>query len=401
MMPYAPGYTGIVNILALVLAVLTAFPQNASQESPGDVTLSGVRTILQRLRDQATDYSETRGARAELTLAKHQLQDWIESQLDALPEEGDVPAFSWAINAALADADLFCTDFDFECRYNILGYVDGPRMTRERDFLVIVVPTGVWCGYDESAYLYAWGNPGWERIWENEQNTYTDEGYLPQTIHEVQISSPEPSGSRLLMTLGSQAACAGSFKDLYVRVWELDAAHQTSSVLEWTEYASDGYPPIKGQVRPDDVLVQFTAGGIVAGDAHWAVRHFKVADGVATQVDPIAVRPRDFVVEWISARWEESQTRSESPSLEDWHTQLHREDGVGDFPDPTLQCTAESDLWQVGTNFYDGPKRYYRVRWQPPYRFTMVDVSDTPYSDCTVTDPRGDAYPRLFGPDSD
>ena len=37
--------------------------------------------------------------------------------------------------------------------------------------------------------------------------------------------------------------------------------------------------------------------------------------------------------------------------------QLHRKDGVGDFPGPTLRCTAGPDLWQVATHLYEGPKR--------------------------------------------
>ena len=386
-----------MNVLALTLVLLAPILQNASEEA----TLAGVRPILQSLRDQATDYSPTRGATSGLTEVKHQLRDWIESRLALLPEGGDVRAFERAVNDALDDAELFCVDVAVECTDNILGYVDIVRAHRERDFLVFVTAMGVWCGYDESAYVYAWGGQRWGRIWENEQNTYTDEGYLPQTIHDVKISSPDANGDRLLMTLGSQAACAGSFKDLYVRVWGVDADHQTAPVLDWAEYASDGYPPIRGQVRPNDVLVQFTVGGIVAGDGHSAVRHFEVLDGTATQIDPIAVRPRDFAIEWVAAPWQESQTRSGSPSLEEWHTQLHREDGVGDFPDPTLRCTAGSGLWQVGTNFYDEPKRYYRVRWQEPYRFTMIGVSETPYPDCTVADTQGDAYPQLFRIDPD
>ncbi len=396
-----PTVTGLywfnVNTLALILVLLAPPPQDVLQ----DAALAGVRPILQRLRAQVTDYSPTRGATSELTVAKHLLRDWIESQLGELPEDGDIRAFQLELNAALADAELFCTEFYIECGDNILGYVDGIRMSREREFLVVVTAPGVWCGYDESAYVYAWEGPGWQRIWENEQTRYTEEGYLPQTIHDVQLSSLDANGDRLLMTLGSQAACAGSFKDLYTRVWQLDANNQSTTVLDWTEYANDGGPPINGQVPPDDVLVQFNAGGIVGGSPHWAVRHFQVLDGTATQIDPIAVRPQDFVIEWIAAPWQQSQMRSESPRLEEWHAQLHREDGVGDFPDPTLQCTEGSDLWQVGTYFYDGPKRYYRVRWQRPYSFTLVGVSEAPYPDCTIADPQGDAYPQLFDSDPD
>jgi hypothetical protein len=385
-----------VNALALILVLLAPSLQDAPREASRETILSGVRPILQQLRNQAPNYSPTRGATPDLIVAKHQLRDWIESELTELGEDDEVRAFERTLNDALDDAELFCIDVGIECGDNNLGYVDGIRANRERDFLVFITATGVWCGYDESAYVYAWGGQGWRRFWENEQNSYTADAYLPQTIHDVDISSPDANGDRLMMTLGSQASCAGSFKDVYVRVWEMNPDYQTALVLDWAEYANDGYPPIKGQVRPNDALFQFIAGGIIAGEGHWAVRHFEVLDGTSTQVDPVAVRPRDFAIEWSTAPWQESQTRSESPSLEEWHTALHREDGVGDFPDPTLRCTAGSGLWQVGTNFYNEPKRYYRVRWQEPYSFTMVGVSETPYPDCTVADPQGDAYPRLF-----
>jgi hypothetical protein len=147
-------------------------------------------------------------------------------------------------------------------------------------------------------------------------------------------------------------------------------------------------------VLPDAVLFEFTAGGLLSGGVHTAVRHFKIDHGTATQVDPIASLPRDFVVEWLSAPWEESRARSESTSLEAQHAELRRTDGVGDFPIATVRCSAGPDLWQVGTHMYEGPTRYYRVRWLNPYRFTMVEISETPYPDCTVADSRGETYPN-------
>jgi len=55
-----------------------------------------------------------------------------------------------------------------------------------------------------------------------------------------------------------------------------------------TDYADDGYPAIQGRIRPDDLLVQYTAGGLADGDTHTAVRHFEVRNGVACRSNPIA-----------------------------------------------------------------------------------------------------------------
>ena len=201
------------------------------------------------------------------------------------------------------------------------------------------------------------------------------------------------------MTPGSQTICGGAFKDIYARAWRMETDDRSARVLDWTAHANDAYPPIQGRIRPDAVLVGFTAGGQTSGEVHTAIRHFRIERGTATQIDPIASLPRDFVVEWLSAPWDESRTRSESASLEARHAELHRTDGVGDFPEATFKCSGSEDLWQVVTQLYEGPKRYYRVRWQRPYRFTVVDISEKPYADCTVKDSRGETYSNVLDSD--
>jgi hypothetical protein len=376
-----------VKILAIILAL---FYQG---RAPG--MLTGIRTILHALVTDLDAHRATFGATAELTTAKHELRDWIESELAAEKREVDTSAFADTLRKGLGDADLFCIDCTVGVNY--LGTVDDVRVTRRGDFLIIVTAVGVSCGYDESAYAYAWNGRQWRRVWDHEQNIYTAQGYLPQQIHDIQVSSPGANGEHLLMLLGSQTICGGAFKNMYARAWRIGAKKDFTPVLNWTGYGNDGYPPLTGRVLPDDVLFEYTAGGAIGGEAHTAVRHFKIEQAGAQQLDPIAGRPHDFVLEWLAAPWEESRTRSESIALETEHTQLRRPDAAGDFPDSTLGCAASADLWQVATNLYERPKRYFRVRWQSPLKFTMASISETPYPDCTVRDARGETYPDLLG----
>jgi hypothetical protein len=347
------------------------------------------------LKNQFEAHQTTFGAAPELTTPKHQLRDWIDSRLAGQEEALDVRAFAETLQTAFRDADLFCDD----CNLNYLGYVDNVRIDRQGQFLVVTTALGISCGYDESAYVYAWNGQRWGRIWDHEQNTYTKEGYLPQQVHDIQISAADATGNRLLMILGSRTICAGAFKDLYAQGWRMDAKNQTQLVLNWTGYGNDGYPPLLGRVFPDGVLLEFTAGGFIDGDAHTAVRNFKVQGNTAMQIDPIAFRPHDFVLEWLAAPWNESRTRSESAALESAHTQLGRAESVGDFPDPTLRCTAGPDLWQVATNLFEKPKRYFRVRWRNPFSFSMVEISEKPFTDCAVPDSRSETFPSLLNND--
>lgn len=372
------------------LTVLLALAFQASSPSP----LAAVRQTLRQLGEHVDEHRLTAGATAELTGAKHQFRDWIESRLAGFDQMIDPSAFQDVLHAGVKEAGLLCDD----CEPSYLGYVDDVRVTRTSGYLIIVTSMGIYCGYDESAYAYAWDNGQWRRIWEHEQNTYVPAQYQPLQVHDVQISSPDAAGGRLLMLLGSQTICGGAFKDLYARVWHVDAAFQTAQVLDWKEFGNDGIPPIDGRVLPDDVLFKFTADGRLDGDPHTAIRRFHVAEGKATAIDPIAGRPLDFVLEWLDAPWEVARTRSDASgaSLESQHAALRRTDRAGDFPQPTLRCTSGEDLWQVTTHLYEGPTRYYRVRWREPYQFTMIAISEAAFPDCTVRDPHGDAFTNVL-----
>jgi len=94
---------------------------------------------------------------------------------------------------------------------------------------------------------------------------------------------------------------------------------------------------------------------------------------------------------------------SASPALEQWHRRLHSDSLGGEFTDPTARCQAP-DLWQVTfapwsprNNGELQHESYYLVRWEPPYRFAMVDIGDRPWPHCAQEDPEADAWRTLFG----
>ena len=348
-----------------------------------DNLLAALNATLAPLREHANDrlsndHGDTRGATSQLTVAKHQMRDWIEGKLTKFPEKGDTAALSTELHAGLRDARLFCDS----CFPSFLGFVDDVQLSRERGFLIVRTSMGIWCGYDDSAYAYQWTANRWQRIWESEQNTYAPKRYLPQSVHAVHISPPDQDGGRLLLSLGAQPGCASAFQPVYYRVWRV-SARGAKLLLDKSEFANVGdYPPTQGSVEPADVRIELTLGGTGYGSAHQAVRHYTVLGDRAEQVDPIATTPRDFVEEWLGSPWAQSAGRSDSASLKSWHQRLHREDGMGDFPGPTLRCSGDPDLWQVSTHLHDSPEMYYLVRRRQPDHFAMAGVSERPYPEC-------------------
>ncbi len=61
-------------------------------------------------------------------------------------------------------------------------------------------------------------------------------------------------------------------------------------------------------------------------------------------------------------------------------------------------------LWQVGVDFSDAPTPigappkgvYFTVRWRPPYKFSMLRVSDTPSAAYNREDREADDGPQTL-----
>ncbi len=273
--------------------------------------LDGLRAALEALRPQLQQHRDTRGATPALTVVKHRLRDWAESRLASFGQTGDEDALNRQLQVALLNAGLLCPN---GCMSTSLGYVDQVRVHHQGEFLTVQTSVGIACGYDDSAYVYAWNAGAWRRIFASEQNVYTKTGYLPQTIYSVQISEG------LILTLGSRPGCSNAFQPLYCRLWRVAPGGPPKLLLNSFEtvYMGD-YPPAHATLSRNDLRIEFTAGGTGYGSGHQAERHFQIAANSVKQIEPIAPTPRDFVEEWLAAPWKQSVKLSQSAALQPWH----------------------------------------------------------------------------------
>jgi hypothetical protein len=364
-----------------------------------DTKITTLAKTLLSLREYTASHSGLHGGLPELTVAKHQLRDWIEFRLASFPENGNEVALSNDFLTGLTNAKLFCDD-PSDCVTTSVGFLDQVQVAREHGLLIIMtaVGTGIRCGYDYSAYIYEWRENNWRRVWENEQNDYTEGAYRPQTLHLVHISEADAGGTRLVLTLGTPAGCGGAFVPLYYRVFRVTARGAGASlILDKSETLTDeGEPPAIGRIRPDDLLIEFSAGGTGYGLSHKALRHYQIRGATTTQTDPIAPTARDFVEEWLAAPWQDSMARSDSPALREWHEKLHRDDAQGDYPDQALRCVNDPSLVEIATHLEESPKHYFLVRTKEPLHFSMAGIGESPFPDCTVPYPQADKQPSLL-----
>ncbi len=185
---------------------------------------------------------------------------------------------------------------------------------------------------------------------------------------------------------------------LYYRLWRIGGQQAGASlVLDRSETLNDeSEPPAIARLTPDDLLMEFSAGGTGYGETHKALRHYEIRGGHAIETDPIAPTARDFVEEWLAASWQDSAARADSPALEEWHRKLHREDGQGDYPEPSLRCTSDPALLEIATHLEGLPKHYFLVRIKAPLEFRMAAIGDHAFPECTVPDPAADREPALI-----
>jgi hypothetical protein len=392
--------------LLILLACASAFA--------ADPQIDALRASLLEIRKEPEKSAGPRGATSQLTVAKHQLRDWIESQLPALAERGDEGELERKLNSELRDAKLFCGEGQSQQCPNwfLNGFLGSLALKRQSGFLIIQTGIGIECGFDESAYVYSWSSEGWRRVWQTEQNTYTKKEYRPQILNAVLISPYSKGNDYLVLTLGSESWCASTWHDVYYRAYRMGPDLETGPLLEGAEWAWLGkhYPPIQGSVSTGDVLVEFTLSSIDGGvHNREVVRHYRIDRDKITRVAPVALSPRDFVDEWLNTDWKESGLWSEPENrgaTRDWHTKLHKDHVFGEFLYPTRHCAATPDLWQVGVDFSDPatpigapPKgTYFLVRWRPPYQFTMVQVSERASTACSEEDRNADDEPHTLFP---
>lgn len=110
-----------------------------------DPQLAAVGKTVLSLRQYAQAHPDFRGANLDVTVAKHQIRDWIESRLASFPQNGDPATLSDYLHAGIESAKLFCDD-ETDCLPTALGFLDEIEVTRDHEFLVVTTAVGVGIG---------------------------------------------------------------------------------------------------------------------------------------------------------------------------------------------------------------------------------------------------------------
>jgi len=136
------------------------------------------------------------------------------------------------------------------------------------------------------------------------------------------------------------------------------------------------------------------------------VLRYSVTPSAVERVDPVALKPQDFVDEWLTRPWDEMASRSsvqDHDNLEKWH------DFLGGYSDAAeirvvQPCSDKQDDWKIvltmewvaGKKIPESFTLYFRVHELGKYRFEMAAVSFHPPDGCPGDTPPLSGSPSLF-----
>jgi hypothetical protein len=155
-----------------------------------------------------------------------------------------------------------------------------------------------------------------------------------------------------------------------------------------------------GSIVRNDILIEFR-GQSIDGDklVRSVVRHYLVRDDDSVErVPPLALSPAGFIEEWLTGKWVDivkwTDAAGDRDALEKSHRSLRRDDLFGEFDNPPTRCRTNPTLWQAsfstslgsGKDFHQSEPAYFLVRWQAPYRFSLVKIQNRQFPNCDVKD---------------
>src|SRR5215469_14739029 len=116
-----------------------------------DAGLTALHTSLSALHAQMAGANiNTPMPGAALTSVKHQLRNWVESQIANV----DTVEKAASLASHLNDKLNLVSVVESKESENLFGSVDQIRFTTQADLLILTTGVGIICQYDESAYAY-------------------------------------------------------------------------------------------------------------------------------------------------------------------------------------------------------------------------------------------------------
>jgi hypothetical protein len=335
------------------------------------------------------------------------VRDWIESLLPNSKENlsSQAPFFLARLRADLQrnglslppDSDLSNPN-EFKA-----GSVDDLNVrvpTEDPTKLAITVGIGVPCGSSDTVYVYDYSQGSPRRILESAGSREHDESVWG----DVRFSKADASGNQSILILRQAVQCASFWGVLSYDLFRVtpifpNAKRVFGGEQSWWYWAANN--PVQVRLGPTDLLMEIAGRGLDGGlDVRPHILHVDTSGEAVRRLDPVALKPQDFVDDWLTGPWGEMESRSApDESLKRWHDFLHGDFVLGKFQ--LVQRCEKREFWQIGLELgWAGGKQlpeplspFFLVEDLGNYSYRMANISFTRQPGCP-----GDAQADLSNP---
>lgn len=245
------------------------------------------------------------------------------------------------------------------------------RVLGHKDLIAAKVGVSIPCGTDGALYLYQQTAAGWEPALSYEAEPYKEvNGAFGGLDFAV---SPVKDGSFYVLAASYTPWCTSTWQGIrYAILRPKPGSDRPQVLVNATDSIYLGVDQLwKLRADADVAQINWTSSSMDAGILmREHVSRYKVSQGSASRIPPVALYPEDFIDEWAQRPWAEAKDWTAPEALEDAqaiHKWLH--DSKFSISTEFLQPCPIPEHWQIGLTV-EGDNEH-----RPPQPHLYVDVS--------------------------
>jgi len=376
--------------------------------------LEGVERAIRTAREDPGDPDDGWAAeRRNVPLVRTAVRDWVLRRLPPgiVDSYRDLSSISAALNDQLKKSDLYMPKGDFnDVPFRQWGYstaIELRRVDEVPSYIELRISVSTACGSDDAAYFLLWRAGRWTipAFIDGSNNS----AKFAAAVDEIKFSEADNDGNRLLLGLRQAVQCASAWSAFTYDIFRIHPDGTAEQLSSASHGIYDGWGNLENRVLPDSVLMEFADSSIDdAVHNRPTILHFQLQHDTLERVDPIALRPFDFVDEWWKIDWKEAVKWSSSSNskLRSFHDTERPDQVFGEFGF-VQRCKNESD-WQISYDvdpnnvMQETAKKgiagtiYFLIRETGKYQYLMLDVDTKRQPGCPGEDQLDIARPSLF-----
>jgi len=229
----------------------------------------------------------------------------------------------------------------------------------ESDPGTLVVVTQLWipCGTDPDSAIYVFQGSAreWKLVLAADAD-FDPVGDDQESGLQYRFSPPDPHGNWFLAIAHTPPACGPAPASLRYKILRPGPSpDQPQVVLDRREPVDPKFhPPFRLQVDEDWFALTRGKERKLDGEPGVSIERYQISGDQISRLQPLALKPEDFLDEWVSLGWDEAarwSTQSADADLQKWHSRINalaNDSTEIEFVQPCPAPPSAYKVWLVG-----------------------------------------------------